>query len=175
MAIPAKYEWLNKEGAPRMLVEMLKIFGTLESPGASDNPTIMSWAKDLGLKDYKHDAIPWCGLAMAIVAKRSGKEVVKDPLWAANWLKFGNKVINAMLGDVLVFKRPGGNHVGLYVGEDRECYHVMGGNQRDSVSIVRINKNRLTGVRRPVYTIAQPHNVRKIILSSSGEISDNEN
>ena len=34
-----------------------------------------------------------------------------------------------MLGDILTFKRNGGGHVGLYVGEDKDCYHVLGGNQ----------------------------------------------
>jgi cell wall-associated NlpC family hydrolase len=36
-----------------------------------------------------------------------------------------------MLGDVLVFRRGGGGHVALYVGEDEEAFHVLGGNQAD--------------------------------------------
>jgi uncharacterized protein (TIGR02594 family) len=172
--LPEKYQWLNKEGAPRMLVEMLNIYGVVESPGDPDNPTILSWAKELGLASYKHDSIPWCGLAMAVAVKRAGKEVVKDPLWAANWLNFGIKVKDAMLSDVLVFKRTGGNHVALYVGEDEACYHIIGGNQGDKVSIIRIAKNRMTGIRRPIYTVAQPSNVRKINLAASGEVSVNE-
>jgi uncharacterized protein (TIGR02594 family) len=172
--LPEKYRWLEKEQGPKMLVEMLKIYGTVESPGAADNPTILSWAKELDLKEYNHDSIPWCGLCMAVAAKRAGKPVVKNPLWAANWLNSGNKVYEAMLGDVVVFKRPGGNHVGLYVGEDSTCYHIIGGNQGDRVSIMRILKSRMTGIRRPIYTVAQPVNVRKITLSSSGNISANE-
>lgn len=40
---------------------------------------------------YKADSIPWCGLFMAVVAKRAGKEVPKHPLWALSWSAFGAK------------------------------------------------------------------------------------
>jgi hypothetical protein len=41
------YAFLNAEPGPRMLVEMLKIFGTLETPGAADNPVILGWADEV--------------------------------------------------------------------------------------------------------------------------------
>lgn len=34
--LPAAYAWLAKEPAPRMLIEGLKTFGTLEAPGAEE-------------------------------------------------------------------------------------------------------------------------------------------
>lgn len=177
MSLPKQYKWLEKEGAPKMLVEALKLYGTLEFAGTPNNPVIIGWAKEVGLgAAYSGDAIPWCGLFIAVVAKRAGKQVAVDPLWADNWRKFGSPAPEAMLGDVLVFKRPGGNHVAIYVGEDNDAYHVIGGNQGDKVSITRIAKSRLkeNGIRRPVYSIAQPPNVRKIILSATGGISTNE-
>jgi cell wall-associated NlpC family hydrolase len=79
-----------------------------------------------------------------------------------------------MLGDVLVFKRQGGGHVGLYVGEDKDAYHVLGGNQSDSVSITRILKDRLHAARRCTWKTAQPANVRRVFLSGSGAVSQNE-
>ncbi len=172
--IPDKYKWLLDEGGPRMLVEGLKTFGTLETPGVANNPTIMSWARELGLQaQYTGDSIPWCGLWMALIAKRSAKRVVAAPLWALHWAQFDNKVDVPMLGDVLVFKRNGGGHVGLYIGEDSTAYHVLGGNQSDSVCITRIAKSRLYAARRPKYNI-QPANVRRILLSSTGKLSENE-
>lgn len=173
MSLPARYQWLANEGAPKMIVEFLGFYGIKETIGNEDNPIILAWAKELGLKEYLHDSTAWCGLFIAIVAKRAGKEVVLNPLWAANWLNFGTAVDEAMLGDVLVFKRTGGNHVGLYIGEDSLCYHVGGGNQSDSVSITRIDKARCRGIRRPKYN-NPPANIRKIILSATGEISSNE-
>jgi hypothetical protein len=52
-------------------------------------------------------------------------------------------------GAVLVFEREGGGHVGFYVGEDSTHYHVLGGNQGDAVSIVRIARSRSIARRWP--------------------------
>lgn len=173
MTLPKQYAYLLQEPAPKMLLEALKLYGTKEAEGTQDNPEILNWAKEVGIPDYVHDSIAWCGLFMAVVAHRSGKKVVESPLWAANWLKFGEKSEKPELGDVLVFQRPGGNHVGLYVGEDSTTYHVIGGNQSDSVSITRIQKNRFRGARRE-YKVAAPANVRSIQLTPTGPVSVNE-
>lgn len=179
MALPKKYAFLAKEPGPKMLLAALLEYGVLEVPGTSNNKKIINWAAEVGgnVDDvYKADSIPWCGLFMAVVAKRAGKQVPKDPLWALNWGTFGTKVEKdqAMLGDVLVFVRNGGGHVGIYVGESKDTFHVLGGNTSDAVKIAEISKSRLYAVRRPIYSIAQPNNVRKIFISASGEISSNE-
>ncbi len=172
--LPAQYAWLAKEPGPKMILEALKLFGTVEGPASKDNPTILAWAAEVGLANtYSHDSIPWCGLFAAIVAKRAGKDVVDSPLWALSWADFGKPAPNPMLGDILTFKRTGGGHVGLYVGEDASAFHVLGGNQSDQVCITRILKSRLYRARRPIYNV-QPANVRKIVLASSGKISTNE-
>jgi uncharacterized protein (TIGR02594 family) len=179
--LPSKYQWISNETGPKMILEALKLFGTIEVPGKGSNPTIIAWAKEVGgnVSDvYKTDEIPWCGLFMAVVAKRTGRALPKDPLWALNWGTFGVKSPDAMFGDTLVFVRKTATgstagHVGLYVGEDDSAYHVLGGNQSDQVCFTRLLKNRLYTVRRPNYNI-QPSNVRKIILSNSGLISTNE-
>src|SRR5262245_4679707 len=127
MTLPAQYAWLSKEGGPRMLVEALNLFGTVEMPGNADSPVILGCAKEVGLdRVYSHDAIPWCGLFMAVVAKRAGKVLPKNPLWALNWQTFGTAKpsTGAMLGDVLTFVREGGGHVAMYVGEDDEAFHL---------------------------------------------------
>lgn len=176
MKLPNEYRWLLKEPGPKMLLEFLALYGIHEVPGPGDNPIILQWAKETGLyKPYKHDATAWCGLAMAVVAKRAVKELPPaNPLWALNWAQFGNKVADgAKLGDVLVFKREGGGHVALYIGEDEECYHCLGGNQSDMVNIVRKPIDRIYAIRRPSY-INQPANVRKILLSPHGAIDNLE-
>lgn len=175
MELPAQYAWLDQEPGPRMLVEAMKLYGTYEVVGPKHSPVIMGWAKELGLKDYVNDEIAWCGLFQAIVAHRAGWPVVDRPLWAANWLNWGKKVDGEpMLGDVLVFIRPGGNHVGQYVGEDADCYHVLGGNQKNGVTITRIKKSRLRGFRRAPWKQVQPANVRRVHLAPSGRVSMNE-
>lgn len=175
-SLPSKYSWIESlPDKPKMVIEFLNIYGIEEFPGAADNPIILSWAKELRLEDiYTHDSIAWCGLTMAIIAKRAGKPVVKDPLWALNWAMFGQGVTEAMFGDVLVFKRIGGGHVGHYLCEDSECYHVGGGNESDMLNIVRIAKDRLFAARRPIWEISQPSSVKKYFVSHEGEISKNE-
>lgn len=152
-----------------MLVEMLKLYGTLEAPGSADNPVILGWAREVGLSGtYIHDLIPWCGLTMAVVAHRSGYAPPENPLWALNWLDFGHAVTHPMLGDVMVKSRKGGGHITLNCGEDDEAYHCLGGNQRDSVSIERIEHSAFKGFRRPNFKIGQPANVRVVRLSATG-------
>jgi uncharacterized protein (TIGR02594 family) len=175
MNLPEKYKWLELEGAPKMIVEALKLYGTKEIVGKQHNPVIMGWASETGLQAiYTADEVPWCGLVMAVIAKRAGKQIPVAPLWALNWAKFGNPVDTPMLGDVLTFRRPGGGHVGIYVGEDKVSYHVLGGNQGNAFNITRIEKIRLYKARRPAYSIAAPSNVRRIYLSSVGVLSKNE-
>lgn len=168
------YNYLNLEQGPKVIDEAIKLLGTKEIAGPAHSKAIMSWAETLGIKDYKNDEIPWCGLFVAIVVHRAGFDVVKDPLWAANWGKFGTKQKIAMKGDILTFKRPGGNHVGFYVGEDATHYHLLGGNQANMVNIIRIDKSRLTNIRRCTWKVAQPATVRQVFLSATGEISENE-
>jgi len=169
------YDFLKDEKSPKILVEAVKHIGVKEIVGSKHNPVILNWAKDLGLgKTYTKDEIPWCGLFIAFCAHSAGVQVVDKPLWALSWANYGTKVAEPMLGDILTFKRDGGGHVGIYVGEDKDCYHVLGGNQGNAVSVTRIVKSRLYQARRTAWKVAQPANVRKIVLSAKGEISKNE-
>lgn len=172
------YDYLKNENAPQILVHARALIGTKEIIGTIHNDVIMGWAEELGLeKVYTADEIPWCGLFMAYAAFKAGLEINmsnKEALWALNWNKFGAKQTVAMLGDVVTFKRERGGHVGIYVGEDKDCYHVLGGNQSNMVCITRIKKNRLSQIRRTAWRLAQPKNVRVVHLTASGFISDNE-
>ncbi len=173
--IPAgPYDWLNKEPAPKLLLEAIKLYGTLETPGAGNNPTILAWASEVGVRaTYTADSVPWCGLFAALICKRAGKPVPAAPLWALNWAKWGEDGGQPELGDILVFVRDGGGHVGLYVGEDASAYHVLGGNTSDAVKIARIDKHRLYACRQ-FFATGKPANVRPIILQSFGALSENE-
>ena len=174
MKVPKAYQWLLQEEAPRHLLKAMELYGVTETVGSKHNPIIMGWAKEVGLdKVYVNDEIPWCGLFAAVVMHRAGRPVVKDPLWALNWNKFGVQVKTPMLGDILTFSRNGGGHVGFYVGEDATAFHVLGGNQGNQVSVTRIAKSRLSQARRPEYT-AQPTNIRSIVLAGNGALSTNE-
>ena len=179
MKLPQQYAWLNQEPGPRLLVEMLKLYGTIEVPGPENNPTILAWATEIGLGHvYKGDEIPWCGLTIAFAAASAGWEYSPrgNALWARNWLAWGTpvKLGEEMLGDVLVFMRGSAGHVALYVGEDRTHFHILGGNQGDQVNIKRKLKSELISGRRCPWRISQPENVRKVFMAASGPVSHGE-
>lgn len=169
------YDWLKHETAPRVLIQAIKQISVREFVGGTHNPIIMNWAKEVGLeKIYNSDEIAWCGLFIAYCCKMAGLEVVSKPLWALSWANWGTNVTEPMLGDILTFRRDGGGHVGIYVGEDKTHYHILGGNQNNAVNVVRISKTRLVKARRTAWRIAQPQTVRKIYLESKGIITTNE-
>lgn len=182
MSIPEKYQWLTKVGTlPKTIQEAIKLHGVAEVVGRGSNATIIGWRDELnqaGVKidGFSDDDVPWCGLFAAIVTYRRMKvasEVPKNPLWARNWAKYGVKSPSAGLGDVLVFERGSGGHVGFYVAEDATAYHVLGGNQSNKVCITRVAKNRCIAVRRPPYNV-QPKSVKAYQVAATGTLSTNE-
>lgn len=157
---------------PRTVREAIRLYGVVETPGKANNQLIMSWAKEVGLRDtYSADSVPWCGLFLAVVAKRAGKDVPANPLWALNWRNFGEPVDKPQLGDVLIKTRKTASgsiagHVAIVIGEDDTHYHVIGGNQSDAVTIARISKKDKLWFRRPRYTV-QPVTVQTLLFKST--------
>lgn len=195
--IPKQYAFLSAVGVlPRTITHGLSTLGTNEVPGSLSNAVILAWRDELNkvhpgsIVGYSTDSIPWCGLHAALIAHRAGKEPVDSPLWARNWKNFGEPVAvndgtesapklrfvngrKASLGDNLTFVRPGGGHVGWYIAEDNSHYHVLGGNQSDSVTITRVAKARCIAVRRAPMR-APPASVRPYVVAPNGTISINE-
>lgn len=127
------------------------LIGTKEAPGAADNPVILSWAKKLGGWEgqyYQHDEIPWCSLFVTHVLEENSIHGPRGFLAAKSYLNWGDKC-TPVPGAILVFGRDGGGHVGFYVGEDTNSYHVLGGNQSDMVCIKALPKDRLLDARWP--------------------------
>ncbi|KAA0683576.1 TIGR02594 family protein [Roseomonas genomospecies 6] len=127
--------------------EAKRLMGTKEVSGSGSNKVILQWADNLDIH-YPNDDIPWCGLFVAhcIGATLPLEALPNNPLGARNWLKFG-KACEPVWGAILVFWRGSEagwqGHVGFCAGMDNDAYHVLGGNQSNSVSIARIAKNRL--------------------------------
>ena len=177
MRFPRGCEFLGTIGQlPRMVAEGLPLIGTIETPGAGNNPVIMGWARELGLERvYTADSVPWCALFVALCAHRAGKALPASPLWALNWSNFGEPAGQPCLGDVCAFVRPGGGHVGIYIAEDQAAYHVLEGNASDRVMIGRVDKHRLHAARKPIFAIAAPASRRPYVVAPGGGlISTNE-
>lgn len=150
--------------------------GTQEIPGSKSNQKIMEWATQLGgwVKSYyTNDDIPWCGLFVAECLRESDIEIlIKNPLSALEWNKFGIKC-EPMFGAIMVFVRSGGGHVGFYVSEDNESYHILGGNQSNAVNITRVGKDRFKGARWPTY-LEHLQVPGRVIKKFDGKLSQNE-
>jgi len=137
------------------LVEAERLRGTREAPGAPSSPIIMDWADDLGIA-YPNDGVPWCGLFVAHCIRTGlpNDPIPSNPLGARNWLTYGQSC-SPQFGATLVFWRGSKagwqGHVGFYWAEDDTAFHVLGGNQSDSVSVTRIAKTRLLWARWTAY------------------------
>lgn len=155
--------------------EAQRLRGIKEISGPKSNKLILDWADDLDLW-YPDDDIPWCGLFVAhcIGSQLPNEPLPDNPLGARNWSKFGVES-TSVYGSILVFWRgkPNGwkGHVGFYASEDSTTFHVLGGNQSNSVSIARVAKNRLIGARWP---LTAPNTGDQLIADLSGKISTNE-
>lgn len=170
--LPKQYADLEAITDQPMLREALKLLGVTEKAGEVDNPEIVAWAKEIGgqvAAIYNHDSMPWCGLFMGVVAKRAQVPFPALCIRALEWRDFGTIVTEPALGDVLVYVRPGGGHVGIYVGEDDGAFHTLGGNQGDQVKIERVSREMLRAARRALY-ISTPASVRKILRGRSGDL-----
>lgn len=178
--LPKKYQWLNEIGIlPKLIAEGLKYYGIKEITGEKNNPEILKMAEALGVeKIYTNDEISWCAVFICYLCLQTGKPMPfkeYEILRAASFTKWGNPVVRGseQFGDILVFTRPGGGHVGLLIAESKDTFHVLGGNQSNAVTITEISKYRLSAARR-YYATKAPESVKMYILDSSGKVSTNE-
>lgn len=169
---------------PHWLAYARTLIGVREIPGPKHSPTIMGWIKKLGAKslgiNVTNDETAWCGTFVAHVMTHCGYALTSRlnsrniiAVRAMAWLDWGRILSGPRPGCILVFERKGGGHVGFYVGEDSTSYHVLGGNQGNAVSIMRLAKGRCVGMRWPYGPELPP--VKKVFLSANGSPqSENE-
>ena len=98
---------------------------------------------------------PWCSAFVGACFERAGitTRIKKANFSKDNsryWLDFGSIIDNPCYGCIVVFSRNGGGHVGFVVGRTKENdLLVLGGNQGDTVSIMRKNTSTVIGYRYP--------------------------
>lgn len=119
--------------------------------------------------------LPWCGdFVETVIARTLPDETLPDnPYWARSWARFGVGLPQATIGAILVFSRDGGGHVGFCAGGDSTYFSVLGGNQSNRVSIMKIARSRLVtgGIRWPE-TAELP--TKFVLAQAQGAISRNE-
>ena len=175
--IPTQYKYLEAPDMPLVIQAAIKMIGIKEIKGAKHNPVILGWADTLGIGNLVNDdEQAWCALSHAVALLRGGKPASLegwDLLRALSYKNYGMGVAKPGVGDTLVFKRPEGGHVGFYVAESKNTYHVLGGNQRDAYGFAELDKKRLVAARSPIYNV-RPATAIPMYINSSGVISSNE-
>ena len=190
--VPSKWSWvLELDGTPAIVMAGVKEYGTLEGAAGANNPRILAWADEVARCHpttytnwaadwYNKDSVPWCGLFTAICACRSanGNKTRLPPpsyLSALAWASFGvpvdwrGKLGNIWMGDIAVFTRSGGGHVGIVIAVSKDGKYIatLGGNQDNQVNIKLQPVANLYSVRRPRYNVA-PKAARNFRISSTG-------
>ena len=140
------------------VTEIKAVYGLQE---VRDKVRLQAWLKSDGKTLGDPTALPWCGDAVETAVKLALPNepfvgaLATNPYFARNWATFGFAGIG--YGAIGVFERgPTSGHVGFLVGEDDTCFHVLGGNQSDSVCVTRIVKGRLIASRWPITWLEQP-------------------
>ena len=139
-------------GNTKFLSYALKEYGTNER---SHPNRVLAYAAECGLS-FESPAVPWCGSFVCYVVSRAGfsSSVPKQSGLARNWLKPGEAVLLPEPGDIVVFWRGSRygvyGHVGFFIrySPDYKSVYVLGGNQKDEVSIRQYPSKRLLGFRR---------------------------
>lgn len=129
-------------------VAMFELNRGIKEVRGGENPRIIEYHSATTLK-AQEDEIPWCSSFVNWVCKQVGVKGTESAM-ARSWLKWGNITQNPQRGDVVVISR-GNNgvsgHVGLVDKVDDKFIWILGGNQGDTVSIVKFDRSRLLGFR----------------------------
>ena len=168
---------LNIDTTP-WLEEGFRVMGLHEG---RNNSTLRKWLLRDGASVGDPAKIPWCGafVQTAILLAMGDEPMVENPYLAANWTKFGNHV-SPRYGAIMSFWRGSPSswkgHVGFYVGETADHYHILGGNQSNAVTKTFIAKNRLRkkGSRWPSTGLSSTTASRVFVDRNGAPVSTNE-
>lgn len=134
----------------RIAMKGLEHYGVSEIKGKEDNQIIMQFLNKLDPK-IEHDEMPWCSGFLYSVLESVGIKV-NVTLAARSWLKVGKEVLIPECGDIVILWRGSPKswkgHAGIFIKEYTNHIYVLGGNQLDSVNVMRYTKLQVLGYRR---------------------------
>jgi uncharacterized protein (TIGR02594 family) len=127
-----------------------RFVGVKETPGVHSTPVVLAMLR-LDDKWPTDDAVPWCSAFVNAICWLMRLPRSKS-LAAKSWLAVGVGIPldQARPGyDIVVLTRNGGGHVGFYAGmAGPDHVLILGGNQRDTVSVAAFPIDQIVGVRR---------------------------
>jgi uncharacterized protein (TIGR02594 family) len=134
---------------PAWVIEARKHIGLKEIPGPRNEPKILGWWKKIKRGGIKSDEVPWCAAFVGGCLEEVG--IISSRFESArSYMTWGIPLSQPVPGCIAVFSRAGGGHVGFVVADDGERrLLILGGNQKDQVSIAPFEKSRVMGYRWP--------------------------
>jgi uncharacterized protein (TIGR02594 family) len=156
---------------PKWMQTANSFIGLREVAGPKHNKIILGWLDKLGAW-WRDDETAWCGVFVAHCMQDAKLPYPAMYMRAKAWSDYGSLLQRDRLapGAILVFDRAGGGHIGFYVGEDAGHYFVLGGNQGNAVSVMKLGKTRLVASRWPK---GEPV-IGKPVYMKGGKVSANE-
>lgn len=161
-------------GEPVWVLEGRRKLGLHET---IDNAEVRAFLKSDGRTLGDPSKLPWCGdfVESCIRLTLPDEPIPTNPYLARNWLKFGVRAPEPVVGAVAVFWRGSksgtSGHVGFVVGADASYLAILGGNQGNRISVSRLDRGRLLGCRWPLTAgdiVVAP------MAAATGEITTNE-
>ena len=140
-----------KPGDPAHLKAAYEDLGLKEIRGKQHNPRVVEMFALSGHGWVQDDETAWCAAAVGAWFKESGM-VGSGSLAARSYLKWGKRTTRPKRGDVVVFSRGKPSwqgHVAFYLGRVKGRVCVIGGNQRNAVTVTTYAKTKLLGYRKP--------------------------
>ncbi len=141
----------DAEGEPAWMRIAWREMGTAERPGTADNAKIIGYFRDVGHGWVRRDETAWCAAFLGACLERAGVESTRS-LKARSYLGWGERLARPRPGCITVLSRGRDKtlgHVAFFVREEGPDLFLLGGNQKDSVSVARYPKWRVLGYRWP--------------------------
>ena len=127
-----------------------KEIGVHETAGAASTDRIVEYLSSTNLSESlaSLDSTAWCAAFVNWCLIQAGKPEA-NTAWAKDFLNSGTPTTTPTRGDIVVFKRGDGGHVGFFDSFTTSGnILVLGGNQSDQVKYSEYSKSNLLGFRK---------------------------
>ena len=125
--------------------------GIKENYGKLENQRIIEYHSATVEKNTS-DEIPWCSSFACWVIEEL-KMVSPRSAVARSWLEWGYELKEPVPGCIVVLASGNSSwqaHVGFFVKDNDDFIWVLGGNQKDKVSVEKFSKKKLLAYRSPI-------------------------
>jgi uncharacterized protein (TIGR02594 family) len=144
----------NTSDEPVWLQAARRELGQREKPGPAENTRIV-WYHSFSKLRAQSEKIPWCASFVNAMLETTGIRSTRSA--AANSYVSWGQECELKDGAVVVFGKVdpdagGTGHVAFCVGVEGDSVFVLGGNQKNAVTVAKRPKDQIVAIRWPVNT-----------------------